>query len=144
MSKRVTIRDNKRKTQAKVFPHSYKKRGKERFGFIVRWVEDGKKKRKQFTNQEDASNFADAKNINLKSESAERQLVNTKLTEDQAQQAERAFEKLSDTYTLDKVIEYFLENHRPPDFSISILDGLKVYLDEKERETVQEKELSKA
>lgn len=127
--------------EAKVYPHSYKKRGVEYQGWIVRgWKENGKWQRKQFKLQDrdKADAYADSVNVNLRNAGRRQALVLTSLKEDQIRQAENAFQALGDAYTMDEAVAFFLKHHRPPEFTISILDGLKHYLDEKEREGVRE------
>ena len=141
--KRVTL---KRKagfsngsTAAKAVHHFYKKRGTEYSCYKVDYIgEDGKPKRKQFPDHEKAQVFADSVNINLKNKGRNQSLLLTSLSEDQLRQAERAFTSLGDTYTLDEAVNFYLENHRAPEFTISVLDGLKHYIDAKETEGVRE------
>lgn len=139
--KRFTLKEKtppRGSQEAKVCPHTYKKRGVEYFAYIVRgWQVDGKWPRKQFTDKDKAKAFADSVNINLKNSGRERSLVLTALNEDHVHQAEKAFRTLGDTYTLDEVVEFFLKHNRPPEFTISVLDGLKVFLDEKGTEGVR-------
>lgn len=124
--------------EANVYPHSYTKRGVEYFNYIVRgWKKDGKWQRKQFFDQDKAQAFADSVNINLKNTGKKRRLVLTALDEDQVHHAEKAFRTLGGVYTLDEAVAFFLKHNRPPDFTISILDGLKHYLDGKEAEGVR-------
>jgi hypothetical protein len=111
----------------------------EYFSYIVRgWRKDGKWQRKQFTERDKAEAFADSVNINLKNSGRERSLVLTALDEERIHQAEKAFRTLGDAYTLDEAVAFFLRHNRPPEFTISILDGLKHYLDEKATEGVRE------
>jgi len=143
MSKRVILkqkdgfRDGTEK--ATVYPHTYKKRGVEYFNYIVRgWKENGKWQRKQFATEKKANLFADSVNVNLSNKGAKRSLHLTTLSESQLLQAENAFTALGDAYTLENAIEFFLRHHRAPEFTITITEGLKHYLDDKEREGVRE------
>jgi hypothetical protein len=139
--KRVILKEltsSRGNEEAAVYPHSYTKRGVEYFNYIVRgWREGGKWQRKQFSDRAKAEAFADSVNINLKNAGRERRLVLTALDEDRVHQAEKAFRTLGDAYSLDDAVEFFLKYNRPPDFTISILDGLKIYLDGKEAEGVR-------
>jgi hypothetical protein len=139
--KRVILKEltsSRGNEEANVYPHSYTKRGVEYFNYIVRgWKKDGKWQRKQFSDREKAEAFADSVNINLKNAGRERRLVLTALDESRVHQAEKAFRTLGGAYTLDEAVTFFLKHNRPPDFTISILDGLKHYLDGKEAEGVR-------
>lgn len=138
---KVTTKDGFRDKDEKAYvsPHTYKKRGVEYFGYIVRgWKENGKWQRKQFTDQTKAQDYANSVNINLKNKGANQALLLTSLKEKQLRQAEQAFNDLGETYSLPESIEFFLKHHRPPEFTITITDGLKHYLDEKEREGVRQ------
>lgn len=52
------------------------------------------------------------------------------MTDSQVAEAEIAFEKLAGPYSLSEAVEYFLRNHRPPDFTISLQEGVRIYLDD--------------
>ena len=140
--KRVTItpkdtaRDGEEK--AKVYPSTYKKRGVEYFCYIVRgWKEGGKWQRKQFSDKAKAQAEADSININLRNTGQRRSLVLSLLDEAQIGQAEKAITSLGEAYTLDQAVQFFLNHHRPPEFTITITDGLDLYLADKKREGVR-------
>lgn len=127
--------------EAKVYPHTYKKRGVEYHGWIVRgWKENGKWQRKQFKlkDKDKAEAHANSVNVNLKNAGRRQALVLTSLKENQVKQAEHAIDRLGGAYSMDDAVEFFLAHHRPPEFTISVLNGLKHYLDGKEREGVRE------
>lgn len=139
--KRVTITDNSRNQpyEAKVFPGSFIKRGKEYTCYRVQgWKEGGKWQKKQFAKEADAIEFARTKNIELLNHGRKVVLVATELNEDQIQQCERAYRNLGDAYDLDEVVQFFLKHNRPPEFTITMLDGIKHYLDWKELEGVRD------
>ena len=136
--KRVTItpkgnaRDGKQK--AKVYPTTYKKRGVEYFCYIVRgWKVDGKWQRKQFSDEAKAQDEANSINVNLKNDGEKRRLVLSTLTDEQIEQSEKAFKTLGNVYSLDDAIDFFLKHHRAPDYTISILDGLEIYVAHKKK-----------
>ena len=146
--KRITIKPkgNSRteEQEAKVYPSTYTKRGVEYFCYIVRgWKVDGKWQRKQFTDQAKAEAYARSVNINLRNEGQQRMLIHTSMSEAQVNQAEKAYRTLGETYSMDEVVDFFLKHNRPPEFTISILDGMKFYVDEKEREGVRNTTLKK-
>jgi hypothetical protein len=140
--KRVTItpkgntRDGNEK--AEVYPGTYKKRGIEYPCYFVRgWREKGKWQKKQFSNKAKAEAEAATVNMKLKNTGQHRALVLSTLSEKQTQQAERALHTLGDTYSLDDAVQFFLDHHRPPEFTINITDGLDIYLADKKREGVR-------
>lgn len=141
MSKKRVIlkeKDSIGSEEAKVYEHRYKKRGVEYTAFMVRgWKENGKWQRKQFSSREEADAKAVSVNMNLKNTGRKRSLVLTSLDEVRINQAESAFSRLGNAYKLDDVVTFFLKHNRPPDFTVSILDGLKFYIDEKENEGVR-------
>ncbi len=146
--KRLTIKpkgNSRNKAQeAKVYPSTYKKRGIEYFCYIVRgWKDDGKWQRKQFKDQDKAEAYAHSVNINLRNAGKQRMLLHTSMSEEQVHQAEKAYRMLGDTYSMDEVVDFFLKHNRPPEFTINILDGMKLYIDEKEREGVRSTTLKK-
>ena len=140
--KRVTLtpKESARggKQEAKVYPGTYKKRGVEYPCYFVRgWKVDGKWQRRQFNEQSKAEEFAAQVNVNLKSESAKRYLVNTTMSEEQVRQAEEMCRMLGSTYTMPEVLDYFLKHNRAPSFTIDILEGMDIYLIEKEHAGVR-------
>jgi hypothetical protein len=146
--KRITIKPkgNSRteEQEAKVYPSTYTKRGVEYFCYMVRgWKADGVWQRKQFKDQAKAEAYAHSVNINLRNEGQQRMLIHTSMNEEQVNQAEKAYRTLGDTYSMNEVVDFFLKHNRPPEFTINILDGLKLYVDEKEREGVRATTLKK-
>jgi hypothetical protein len=103
------------------------------------WREDGKWKRKQFHDRADAERFAALKRVELENEGRAVRMVNTSMTNNQVQEAESAFEKLGTSYSLTEAITFFLKNHRAPDFTIPIAEGLRVYLDECQQNGVRQR-----
>lgn len=146
--KRITIKPkgNSRteEQEATVYPSTYTKRGVEYFCYMVRgWKVDGVWQRKQFKDQAKAEAYARSVNINLRNKGQQRMLIHTSMSEEQVDQAEKAYRTLGETYSMDDVVEFFLKHNRPPEFTINILDGLKLYVDEKEREGVRNTTLKK-
>jgi hypothetical protein len=140
--KRVTLtpkgktRDGKQ--EAKVYPGTYKKRGVEYPCYFVRgWKENGRWQRKQFTDKAKAEAAAASVNVNLHNEGEQQSLVLTSLTKEQNAEAEAIYRELGGTYTMREVLDFFLMHNRAPSFTIDILDGLEIYLNEKEAEGVR-------
>ena len=112
-----------------VRPLQYEKNGNYYTSYLVQgWKENDKWKKRQFKDEEKAKTFAALKEIELKNEGRAVRMVSTSITDAQLKEAEAAFEKLGDTYSLSDAIEFFLKNNRAPDFTISISDGLNIYL----------------
>lgn len=103
------------------------------------WKEDGKWMRKQFKKRADAERFVALKRVELENKGRAQQMVLSPLNQQQLDSAVRAYDLLGDTYSLDEAVEYFLENHRPPDFQINLKDGIKLYRDERERDGVRDR-----
>lgn len=121
-----------------VRPLVYEKRGVSYTSHVVQgWKENGKWQRKRFKDLADAEDFAATKRIELRSKGNRTALVQTTLTKDQADEAADALKKLGNDYTLSQAVEYFLENHRPPEYTIHISEALELYVDDKEREGVR-------
>ena len=138
-SKRARI-SPKKSTSSKISVkfHTYTKNGKVYSGYLVQgWQENGKWKRKQFKTEEEAKTFAALREIELKNQGRSVRMVNTSLEDKQVEEAERAFSLLGGTYSLTDAVNYFLSNHRPPDFSMPMKDGYKLYIDSKEDEVLR-------
>ena len=84
------------------------------------WKEDGKWKRKQFKERADAERFAALKKVEKENQGRSQRMILSSLTDEQAEEALRAFDKLGDIYSLTDAVGYFLKNHRPPEFTIRI------------------------
>ena len=98
------------------------------------WKENGKWQRKQFKERKDAERFAAMKRIELENTGRKQQMILTPLTEKQSREAADAFDALGETYTLTEAVDFFLKNHRPPEYVTTIKEGMGLYLDDKERE----------
>lgn len=121
-----------------VRPLHYEKNGRFYTSYLVQgWKENGKWKKKQFKDEDKAKTFAALKEIEIKNQGRSVRMVNTSLTDKQVQEAEGAFEKLGDTYSLSEAVEFFLKNNRPPDYTITLSDGLSIYLEECEQNGVR-------
>ncbi|MDA7500721.1 site-specific integrase [bacterium] len=122
--------------------HTYKKNGKFYSGYLVQgWQENGKWKRKQFKTEEEANTFAALREIELKNQGRAVRMVNTSLEDKQVEEAERAFSLLGGTYSLTDAVNYFLSNHRPPDFAMPMKNGYKLYIDSKEDDALRARSL---
>ena len=103
------------------------------------WKEDGKWQRKQFKDRAEAERFVALKQVALENKGRKQQMILSPLTEEQAQEAVAAFDALGKTYTLKQAVDFFLANHRPPDFVTTITAGIGHYIEDKEREGIRER-----
>jgi integrase len=125
--------------------HHEVKSGKGYSSFMVQgWKEDGKWKRKKFKLRKDAERFVALKQVELENQGRSQRMVLSPLTDEQIQQAVDAFDALGSTYSLKEAVQFFLENHRPPEFTISLSEGIKLYLDDRERDGVRHRTIKQA
>jgi len=126
-----------------VRPYSYEKKGVYYRSFLVQgWKKkNGKWDKKEFKDEDDARTFAALKEIEVKNEGRAVRMVNTSMNDDQVKEAEVAFNSLGDTYSLSEAVQFFLANHRPPEFTTTISEGMKLYLDDKERDGMRPRSL---
>jgi len=118
------------KSEARVQAIERKKDGVEWTTHMVTWYEKNKRHRKQFKDITKAKNFANLKNIQIHNNSAQQHSVTTSLEESEIRAAEDAILKLGGVYTLQQAIDYFLENHRPPEHKTSLNQSIIMYLDD--------------
>jgi hypothetical protein len=141
-SKKRTKTTPKRKSSNTLTIREYteKKGGAEYRSWLVQgWKEGGRNMRKKFKTKDAAKGFIAKKQIeNLNAVNAMNTVL-TPLNQDEVVEAASAFKALGGSYSLTQAVEYFLENHRPPEFTISIEDGLKLYIDDKERDGVRDR-----
>jgi len=98
------------------------------------WKEDGKWKRREFKDRKRAEAFVAKKTIEMKNAGRPHDLVMSTLNQEQQDEAESAIRLLKGVYSLTEAVEYFLKNHRSPDFTISLSNAVSIYLEDKEHE----------
>lgn len=130
-------------TTITIRPHQYQaSNGKWYHTHMVQgWKEDGKWQRKQFKDRAEAERFAAIKRVEVENQGRSQRMVLTSLDDSQLREAESALELLGETYSLEEAAKFFLANHRPPEFTISLSEGRKIYLDEQERNGTRERTL---
>lgn len=106
------------------------------------WQEDGKWKRKQFKDRREAERFVALKRVELENHGRKQHMILSPLTEEQAREAVIAFDALGETYTLKQAVDFFLKNHRPPEFVTTITEAISHYLADKEGDGVRPRTLS--
>lgn len=107
------------------------KNGKEYHSFVASYTIDGNWKAKQFPTLREAESYAAMKQVELNNEDSKRALM---LSDSQLAEAISAFQALGDDYTLKQAVDYFLANHRPPEFTIPFKQAIGLYIDAKEIE----------
>ncbi len=105
--------------------------------FLVRWRENGKDRKKRFKNQAEAEGFVLTKEVELGNESVSLHNTVTRLSPDQVREAESAFQRLGDRYTISEAVEFFLSNFTRPDFTIPIAKAVRAFLEAKEKDGVR-------
>jgi hypothetical protein len=110
--------------------------------FLVQgWQENGKWQRKQFKEKKEAERFAALKRVEVENQGRAQRMILSSLTDDQADEASRAYERLGSAYTLSEAVEYFLRHHRPPEFTIRVKAAIGLYLDDRERDGIRPRSL---
>lgn len=111
--------------------------------FLVQgWKEDGRWKRKQFKDRQEAERFVALKTVELENEGRSQKLMLCPLDQKRLDEAVRAYDALGDAYTLDDAVTFFLRHHRAPGYTIDMRDALKRYLDERERDGLRPRTLA--
>lgn len=105
------------------------------------WKENGRWQRKQFKHLGEAERFAALKRVEVENQGRKQQLMLCPLSEEQLAEAVNAFDRLGSTYSLPQVVDFFLQNHRPPDFTIRFRDAINLYLDDRERDGIRPRSL---
>ena len=136
MSKKGRVRlteKNSREIKLTIKPHYVTRKKVTYTSWIVEgWKENGKRPRKQFKTEEQARAFAANKELELRGLTDAKESHLTTLTRAQIDSAELAYTKLGETYTLEEAISYFLENHRAPEYTITLTKAQGYYLDDLE------------
>lgn len=105
------------------------------------WKENGKWQRKQFKDKAAAERFAALKRVSVENHGRGQQMILTPLTEAQAQQAVSAFDRLGEVYSLSQAVDFFLKNHRPPEYVTTIKNAIKHFIEDKERDGLRPRTL---
>ncbi|MDA9923190.1 phage integrase N-terminal SAM-like domain-containing protein [Verrucomicrobiales bacterium] len=102
---------------------------------------DGKRLRRRFKDRREAEAFRATEEVRLLNLTSALNNVVTRLDERQVREAEDAFQRLGDHYSLREAVEFFLSHSREPDFQISLRVARRKFLDGKEREGVRERSI---
>jgi site-specific recombinase XerD len=132
-----------------VRPYEEFKNGKRYAYWLVQgWQEEGKWQRKRFPvklkvagkerdfdtanaeAEKRAKQFAADTARNIANDGTDLRTVSTTLNDEQHNQAVEAFAKLGGTYSLEQAVDFFLKNHRAPDFTIKLSEAIEVYLND--------------
>jgi len=103
---------------------------------------DGKRLRRKFKDLREAEAFKATEDVRLLNLASALNNVATRLTEAQVREAEDAFQRLGEHYSVREAVDFFLRHSREPDFKISLRDARRKFLDGKEREGVRDRSLT--
>jgi hypothetical protein len=103
------------------------------------WKEDGKWKRKQFSERADAERFVALKRVEMENKGRAQRMVLSPLSDAQHEEALQCFDRLGKAYTLADAVSFFLKHHRPPEFTIRLQDALDLYLETRKRDGLRER-----
>lgn len=105
--------------------------------FLVQgWKEDGKWQRKRFKDRGEAERFVAKKQVEILNNTPLHN-VTTKLSPEQVAEAEVAFSRLGERYTLDDAVSYFLNNFAEPAEHVSIEEAIASFIDAREKEGIK-------
>jgi len=125
--------------------HHEIKQGRGYASFMVQgWKEDGKWKRRKFKDRKDAERFVALKQVELENQGRAQRMLLTPLSDEQHGQAVDAFKKLGSTYTLSDAVDFFLSNHRAPDFTIYLSEAVLGYLEGREMDGLRDRTLNQS
>ena len=111
-------------------------------GFLVQgWKENDKWQRRQFKDEGKAKAFAAIKQVAMENKGRTQQMILSAMTQEHHDAAVAAIDRLGAIYTLADAVEFFLKHHRPPEFTIRLRSGVKLFLDEKERDGLRPRTL---
>jgi len=106
------------------------------------WQENGKWQRRYFKDETEAQSFVALKQVEKENQGRAQRMILSTLTQEQHDAAAAAFDRLGDSYSIEKAVDFFLKHHRPPDFTIRLSEASKSYLDDKERDGLRPRTLS--
>ena len=105
------------------------------------WKEDGKWQRKWFQDEKLAKGLLASLGVNHLNDAVKIKQTFTSLTQDQVEQAEAAFRRLGNRYTLDTVIDYFIRHHYDTENPKDFQDAIEEFEDAKRNEGLQPRSL---
>ena len=105
------------------------------------WKENGKWQRKQFKNLVKAETFAALKRVEMENQGRKQRMVLCPLSDEQIDETVRAYDRLGKIYSLTEAVDYFLEHHRPPEYTLRLRDAIQLYRDERERDGIRNRSL---
>jgi hypothetical protein len=109
------------------------------FHLVQGWKEEGRWQRRRFKDQQKAESFAATLRVDMENKGRSQRMVLSALAEEQHEEALRAFDQLGGIYTLTETVDFFLRHHRSPDFTIHLVDAIKLYIDDRERDGLRPK-----
>ena len=94
--------------------------------------ERGNRIRKSFKSRDKAVAFVTAMRTKLLNAQTAVTTAVTRLTPDQLKQAEAAFNRLGDRYTLDQAVTYFVDNYAAPDEAVTLQTAVEKFTEGKD------------
>lgn len=115
-------------------------------GGKIRFVIDGytpskKRIRKQFKTREDAEAHLVVHQVSVTNETSNLYSVTTRLTSDQVQEAESAWQMLGGRYPLTQAVGYFLAHYAAPASAVGMFFAIGEFLDAREKSGVRDRSL---
>jgi integrase len=92
----------------------------------------GRRIRKNFQDRDKAVAFVTAMRTKLLNAQTAVTTAVTRLTPDQLKQAEAAFNRLGDRYTLDQAVTYFVDNYAAPDEAVTLKTAVEKFTEGKD------------
>lgn len=138
----VNSSDKQHHSGLKIRRKTVREHGYEYDTFVVEGKDaDGKRLRRRFKDLREAEAFRATEEVRLLNLASALNNVATRLDERQVREAEDAFQRLGEHYSLREVVEFFLRHSMEPDFRISLRNARRKFLDGKEREGVRQRSL---
>jgi site-specific recombinase XerD len=131
----------RQKSKASIREVQVSEKGYTYTAIMCRWREEGKDKRKRFKTIKEAQAFAGIKEVELGNDTAKLDNVITRLSPAQVHEAEAAFHALGEKYTLRQAVNFFLDHYSRSDFNITIVEAIRQFLVDKERDGVRERSI---
>lgn len=109
-------------------PYTQVKNGRPYHSFLVQgWKINGKWQRRKFKHRDDAERFVALHRINQDLLNP-LQIQASRLNSQQIDDAEQAFIRLGNDYSLRQAVDFFLNHHRDPEFTINLDEAVRVYI----------------
>ncbi|QYY37136.1 hypothetical protein [Ruficoccus sp. ZRK36] len=102
----------------------------------------GRRIRIQRQSKTEAYAIASELDIKLLNSDMEVRPLATRLSKDQLKQAEYAFHRLNDRWTLDQVLDFFIKRHHEPTVIVTLANAREAFIEHKDRQGVKTRQLA--